>query len=107
MAWADRSAAGQCRAESGRSGPADHPTAFRNNYLAALSGTSQGAGQGESLISTLTFAQRWTAAVDWSTYESARADGEGTNGFLDPAVAENSGRRLRLSRVGPRGEAGR
>lgn len=72
------------------------PTSFRNNYLAALSGTSQGAGQGESLISTLAFAQRWTAAVDWSSYERAHADVESSNGFLDPAIAENSGRRLRL-----------
>src|SRR5664279_3071276 len=72
------------------------PTVYRNNYLAALSGTSQGAGAGESLISTLAFAQQWTAAIDWSTYERARAEVELSNGFLDPAIGENSGRRLRL-----------
>ena len=71
------------------------PTVYRNNYLAAR-GTSQGAGAGESLISTLTLAQQWTAAIDWSTYERARADVELSNGFLDPAIGENSGRRLRL-----------
>jgi len=69
---------------------------YKNNYLAALSGTSQGAGAGESLISTLAFAHQWTAAIDWSTYERARAEVELNNGFLDPAIGENSGRRLRL-----------
>jgi len=72
------------------------PTAYRNNYLAALSGTSQGAGRGESLVAVLDFAQRWTAAIDWSSYERARNDVEASHGFLDPAVAESTGRRLRL-----------
>lgn len=72
------------------------PTVYRNNYLAALSGTSQGAGHGESLISVLSFAQLWTAAVDWTTYDRAYADIERSNGFLDPGLAEASGQRLRL-----------
>lgn len=72
------------------------PTVYRNNYLAALAGTSQGAGRGESLVSTLQYAQRWTAAIDWSDYERARRQIEGSNGFLDPGLAEASGRRLRL-----------
>lgn len=73
------------------------PTVFRDNYLAALSGTSRGAGQGESLVSTLSFAQKWTAAVDWSTYETAKADIESSNGFLDARSAESAGLRLRLA----------
>jgi hypothetical protein len=75
------------------------PTAYRNNYLAALAGTSQGAGRGESLISVLDFAQRWTAAVDWSSYGRAHADIEASNGFVDPALAESTGQRLRLPRL--------
>ena len=72
------------------------PTVYRNNYLAALSGTSHGAGQGESLISVLRFAQAWTAAVDWTSYDRAHADVEASNGFLDPAIAKASGQRLRM-----------
>lgn len=72
------------------------PTSFRNNYLAALSGTSRGAGAGESLVSTMAFAQRWTAAVDWSSWEPAVAGIERSNGFLDAGLAESTGRRLRL-----------
>ena len=44
------------------------PTVYRNNYLAALSGFSNRAGHGEQLIAVLEFAQRWSAAVDWSSY---------------------------------------
>ncbi|MBA3249688.1 MAG: Fic family protein [Geodermatophilaceae bacterium] len=72
------------------------PTVFRNNYLAALSGTSRGFGQGQSLISVLQFAQAWTAAIDWTTYEGACADLGRSNAFEDPVLAEASGRRLRL-----------
>ncbi|MFN2626593.1 MAG: Fic family protein, partial [Mycobacteriales bacterium] len=72
------------------------PTAFRNNYLAGLTAISNGAGRGESLIAVLDFAQRWTAAVQWQTFEVADADITASNGYLDPAEAEASGRRLRL-----------
>jgi Fic family protein len=74
------------------------PTAFRDNYLAALGGTSRGAGTGESLISVLQYAQGWTAAVDWTSYESALDDMERSNALLEPAFAEASGQRLRLPR---------
>jgi len=43
-----------------------------------------------------TLAQRWTAAVDWSTYDVAREIIEASNGFLDPGVAERTERRLKL-----------
>lgn len=72
------------------------PTVYRNDYLAALSGTSQGAGQGESLISVLSYAQSWTAAVDWTSYDRAYAEVESSNAFLGSAIAEASGQRLRL-----------
>lgn len=71
-------------------------TSYRNNYLAALSGTSQGAGRGESLIAVLSFARQWTAAVDWSSYDKAYADFEAGHGSLDPGLAESFGQRLRL-----------
>jgi hypothetical protein len=72
------------------------PTAFRNNYLAGLTAISNGAGRGESLVAVLDYAQRWTAAVRWETFEMADADVAASNGYLDPAEAEGSGRRLRL-----------
>lgn len=75
------------------------PNVFRNNYLAALNGLSSGAGQGQALISVLDFAQRWTAAIRWQSYEAARADIDKSNGFLDPGIGESSGQRLRLPSV--------
>lgn len=40
------------------------PTRYRNDYLAGLNGVSNSAGQGQTLIAVLDFAQRWTASVD-------------------------------------------
>ena len=72
------------------------PNAYRGNYLAALAGTSNGAGSGESLISVLDFTRRWVGAVDWSDWDAAVRDLESTNALLDSDVAEQSGQRLRL-----------
>ena len=72
------------------------PTVYRNNYLAGLVGVSNGAGDGQTLVSVMDFAQRWTAAIDWSSYEAADADLRGANAYLDSGVAESSGIRLRL-----------
>jgi Fic family protein len=72
------------------------PTVYRNNYLAGLVGVSNGAGDGQTLHSVLDFAQRWTAMVDWSSYERANADLLSVNAYLDSGVAESSGVRLRL-----------
>jgi Fic family protein len=72
------------------------PTIYRNNYLAGLVGVSNGAGDGQTLHSVLDFAQRWTAAVDWTSYEAADAELQRNNAYLDSAVAESSGIRLRL-----------
>lgn len=71
------------------------PTSFRNDYLAGLNGVSNGSN-GQGLAAILAFAQRWTAAVDWSTYDVAREIIEASNGFLDPGVAERTERRLKL-----------
>ncbi len=78
------------------------PTVYRDNYLAALSGVSNGAGRGESLLAVLDFAQRWTAAVDWRDYELARADVTASNGFIEPFQASAEGLRLLLPHTVPR-----
>ena len=72
------------------------PTVYRNNYLAALSAVSHGAGRGESLIAVLAFAQRWTAAVRWDTFDGAKVDLDRSNAFVDARVADVEGITLRL-----------
>jgi hypothetical protein len=72
------------------------PTSYRNDYIAGLNGVSNRAGQGQTLISVLDFAQRWTAAVDWSTYELAHQQLTYANAYVDPGIAERSGQRLRM-----------
>jgi Fic family protein len=72
------------------------PMVYRNNYLAALSALSNGAGRGESLIAVLAFAQRWTAAVRWDTFDGAKADQETSNAFVDPGIADVEGVSLQL-----------
>lgn len=75
------------------------PAVYRDNYLAGLSGVSNGAGRGESMISVLDFAQKWTAAVQWETYAGARDEITACNAFLDASEAESSGRRVLRSRA--------
>jgi Fic/DOC family len=70
------------------------PTVYRNNYLAALTGLSNQAGTGQSLISVLQFAQRWTSRIDWSSFETARELLTSSNAFVDPGIAEATGQRL-------------
>jgi hypothetical protein len=72
------------------------PTVYRNNYLAGLSAVSNGAGSGESLVAVLRFAQRWTGAIDWSTFEVADQQMRETNAYQDPTIAESSGLRLTM-----------
>jgi hypothetical protein len=73
------------------------PTVFRNNYLAGLTAVSNGrAGAARSLLSIMAFAQRWTAAVDWGTYDDAYARVEAAHGFIDPGYADSQGLRLEL-----------
>jgi hypothetical protein len=79
------------------------PTSFRNNYIAALSAVSTGHGEGQSLIAVLDFAQRWVGAIDWRTFDGAHAQIEGSNGYVDPALAESTGRRLRMPDAPPSG----
>jgi hypothetical protein len=73
------------------------PTLYRNNYLAGLAGVSNRAGQGETLLAILQFAQRWTAAVEWSSFERADATLKRLDAYMDPGLAEAAGIKLRLS----------
>lgn len=68
---------------------------YRNNYLAVLTGATNGNGVA-ALTATLDFSRRWVAAVDWSDWDRCRADLDSSNAFEDPGVAEHTGRRLRL-----------
>ncbi len=72
------------------------PTVYRNNYLAGLSAFSNGAGHGESLVAVIEYAQRWTAAIDWSTYEVAHEQLKSCNAYLDSGVAEQNQKRLQF-----------
>ena len=71
------------------------PTVYRSNYLAALRALSQNRIT-EPLIRTLDFAQRWTAAVTWSSLEPTTRELEACNAFLQPDVAEQEAKRLLL-----------
>ncbi len=71
------------------------PTIYRANYLSALKALSQ-TGRVEPLIRMLDYAQKWTAAVDWRTVEETRRELDACNAFLDPNVADQEGKRLRM-----------
>lgn len=71
------------------------PTIFRSNYLTGLKALSQ-SGVTNTLIRALDFLQRYTLAVDFSTYEGAKLELDATHAFLDPRVADEAGIRLRL-----------
>ena len=71
------------------------PTVYRANYLSALKALSQ-SGRPEPLIRMLDYAQRWTAAVGWRSVSETRRELDDCNAFLDPTVAEEEGRRLRM-----------
>lgn len=71
------------------------PTVYRANYLSALKALSQ-TGHPEPLIRMLDYAQKWTAAVEWRSVEETRRVLDACNAFLDSAVAEEEGRRLRM-----------
>ena len=71
------------------------PTVYRSHYLSALKALSQ-SGQPEPLIRMLDYAQKWTASIDWRSVAETRSELEACNAFLDPAVADEEGRRLRM-----------
>lgn len=71
------------------------PTVYRNNYLMALKALSQNSITGP-LLRMLDFAQRYTAAVDFSSLERARTILDRTHAFADPNEADAAGIRLVL-----------
>jgi len=71
------------------------PTIYRNNYLMALKALSQNRLPAP-LLRTMDFAQRYTAAVNFTHFEDARRTLEDTFAFTDPNEAEHSGTRLTM-----------
>lgn len=71
------------------------PTIYRDSYLTALRAVSRN-GVCEPLIRMLDYAQRWTASVDWRSVPETAEQLAALNAFLDPAEAEEEGRRLRM-----------
>jgi hypothetical protein len=71
------------------------PNVYRNNYLMALKGLTHN-GNAPSYVAMLSFAQRYTAQLDYSTLASAQRDLDRTNAFHDPTEADAVGIRLVL-----------
>ncbi len=71
------------------------PTVYRNNYLMALKALSQN-GITAALMRTMDFAQRYTAAVDFTELDRARFILDRTHAFVDPNEADAAGVRLVL-----------
>jgi hypothetical protein len=71
------------------------PTVYRNNYLMALKALSQNGVTG-ALVRVIEFAQKYTAAVDFSDLDRARLVLDRTHAFADPNEADAAGIRLVL-----------
>lgn len=71
------------------------PTVYRANYLSALRALSR-TGRPEPLIRVLDYAQRWTAAIGWGAVPETQRELDACDAFVDPDVAEQEGRRLRM-----------
>ena len=71
------------------------PTVYRANYLSALNALSQ-SGRPQPLIRMLDYAQIWTAAIDWRSVDETSRELDDCNAFLDPLVAEEEGKQLRM-----------
>ncbi len=74
------------------------PQVYRNNYLMGLR-TLSVSNRPDALIRTLDFAQRYTAAIDFSTNQNALEMLAATNAFLDAVEADAAGIRLVLPDV--------
>jgi len=71
------------------------PTVYRANNLSALKAISNRTSA-EPLILMLDFAQRFSLAIDWTSFARAEADLKAAKAFMDSTEAENRGIRLRL-----------
>jgi len=74
------------------------PTVFRNNYISALKALSQ-TGKSAPIAQVLEFAQKYTASIPWDNFDTARAELQSTNAFLDSNEAEDRGIRLILPKA--------
>lgn len=71
------------------------PTVYRSNYLTALRALSRSQNP-TALVRVLNFAQKYTSAINFKTYEAAESDLRSTHAFMDPTEADNQGIRLQL-----------
>lgn len=78
------------------------PIVYRRNYLAALKAATH-SGHFAALASTLAFARRYTAQVDFTSRQTAEADLVRTNALRDANEAEQAGIRLLLPLSVPAG----
>jgi hypothetical protein len=76
------------------------PIVYRRNYLSALRAATHG-GHFAALFSTLAFARRYTAQVNFTTRRTAEADLVRTNALRDASEAEQAGIRLVLPLSAP------
>jgi len=68
------------------------PTIYRGNYISALKALTHN-GNPQPLIRALEFAWRWTASVDFSSFDAAHADLNASNAFEESDTTDN---RLRM-----------
>ena len=71
------------------------PTVFRNNYISALKALSQ-TSKSAPIVQVLDFAQRYTTSIRWESFDTARAELQATNAFMDANEADDKGIRLML-----------
>lgn len=71
------------------------PLSFREDYMQSLRALSR-SGNPQPLVRVLDFAQRYAAAIDWSSLSRAKEMLAMTNALVPPDVAEEKGLRLTL-----------
>jgi len=71
------------------------PQVYRNNYLMGLRALTVNR-RPDALVRTLDFAQRYTASIDFASFDGARSVLDETHAFNDPAEADAAGIRLVL-----------
>jgi Fic/DOC family len=71
------------------------PIVYRSNYISTLRALSSSAWP-EPIIRTLSFAQRYVAAIPWNDMNAARSVLIRTNAFVRPEEGDEKGIRLRI-----------
>jgi hypothetical protein len=88
MMNAELSAVGQCRLVV--------PTVLRNEYVSSLRRISVNDGDPRALVSVLSHAWRWTAAMPWTDQAATDAQLAATNALLDSNEAQRNGEQDRV-----------